>query len=148
MGYTHYWEIKQNLTASEWMKIQQKARALIKKARAKGICVAGGAGEGSPEVSSKEIWLNGCAKKKWKHKYAYPGADQAHETFSFKPKKREFDFCKTAEKPYDALVVSILNEARKIAPKKIRVSSDGGDEAIKTVLKGLGLLPAKKRRRR
>ncbi len=42
----------------------------------------------------------------------------------------DFAFCKTARKPYDPVVVSILVAARDIAPDAIRISSDGGDEAL------------------
>lgn len=123
MGLTHYWEVKQDLTPSQWMKIQLKTRELIKKARSRGICIAGGHGKGKPHVGPDVISLNGCKAN-------------AHETLYFTPGKTDFDFCKTAGKPYDALVVSFLNEARKIAPGKIKVTSDGGPEAIKTVLRG------------
>jgi hypothetical protein len=86
-----------------------------------------------PEFDNKSICLNGV------------DPDESYETFLLEraPKppdyqssadvktKGIFNFCKTEYRPYDAVVVSILQIARCVAPDAITVTSDGGDEAIK-----------------
>jgi len=39
----------------------------------------------------------------------------------------DFESCKTGERPYDAVVVSILALANRIAPQLVNLSSDGGN---------------------
>jgi len=89
------------------------------------IRIAGGDGTGRPEFTTEHIILNGAGK-------------ESYETFHLTRKpwlregeKESFDFCKTEYRPYDAVVVSILHVARTVAPQKIKVSSDGGEGAIK-----------------
>ena len=76
MGYTNYWEIKRDLTPSEWAKVKKSTKSIIKKARARGICLAGGDGEGSPEIGRDFISLNGCRRKEMPG----TGLGQARET--------------------------------------------------------------------
>jgi hypothetical protein len=59
----------------------------------------------------------------------------SHETFTWKAlptqvewRKDEpeiFDFCKTAQKPYDAVVTAILIRAKEIYGSCVSISSDG-----------------------
>lgn len=93
-----------------------------------GIVLAGPSGEKGtkPLFTQREIALNGIA----------PNEDYESFVIERDPAKREgksesFAFCKTEYRPYDAVCVSILAAARLIAPDAIKVSSDGGDEAIK-----------------
>ncbi len=99
-------------------------------AKGEAIALAGPMGDGQPEFSDEAIALNGSEAK---------GED--YETFRLerapvrksyeKPEEEIFNFCKTEYRPYDAVVVSILAAASLIAPKAIRVTSDGGDEVIR-----------------
>lgn len=41
--------------------------------------------------------------------------DYGHESFLLLPNKKGFDFCKTAQKPYDLVVTTILIRARMLA---------------------------------
>jgi hypothetical protein len=90
------------------------------------IRVAGPDGTGTPIIDDEQISLNGVAPNDY-------------ETFllqrapEIEAGREAFDFAKTEYRPYDAVVVSILAAARTIAPRKIKVSSDGGDAAIKYV---------------
>ncbi len=63
--------------------------------------IRGGLGQGKPMINESQIWFNGDEKT---------GTD--HETFGikwFEDAKNEYQFCKTARKPYDLLVcVSLL----------------------------------------
>jgi hypothetical protein len=116
MGYTTYFEAKRAFTTAEWTNITTAAKAIIAK-QPKGL-ICGGNGKGNPTVNAKEIWLNGNAID-----------DQCHETFHItKAKYPEFNFCKTARKPYDAVVVAILCIVEHFAPSKLDIYSDGDTE--------------------
>lgn len=114
MGYTHYWEQSRDFSKTEWLKIKKSAKEIFDSN--KGI-VFNWEGKGSPEITDKSIRFNGNSDT---------GDD--HETFELTKKKEDFSFCKTARKPYDAVVVKVLSTVRKIAPDAIRLSSDGGKD--------------------
>ena len=114
-GYTNYWEQSEDFTSSEWSKIVRVAKAAIKKAEKQGIVIRDGWGKGKPVVNNKEISLNGDAEN-----------NLDHETFYITKKlKDDWSFTKTARKPYDAVVATILVGIQKIAPKKFKPSADG-----------------------
>lgn len=50
--------------------------------------------------------------------------DESHETFIIRRKDLTWDFCKTARKPYDAVITAVLILARYTFPD-FSVSSDG-----------------------
>ncbi len=77
--------------------------------------ICGGNGTGKPLFRNDEVWFNGDEKN-----------DLDHETFCIEPDKLDWDFCKTARKPYDLLVVACLIAAHEILDYE--VSSDGGFE--------------------
>lgn len=131
MGFTHYFIQQRDFTPEEWEKIQMAANLTIVQALAEGIELAGWNREGEPVVDENHISLNGLGEK-------------GCETFKIervKPPKPEWDrgtpgdeyfnFCKTRERPYDRVVVTILHAIGKIAPGAMRISSDGGFEAIR-----------------
>jgi hypothetical protein len=53
--------------------------------------------------------------------------DDSHETFWVQPGAKDFDFCKTARKPYDLCVTACLIALKRHSPSSV-VSSDGGSE--------------------
>ena len=53
----------------------------------------------------------------------------SHETAVVYKQASSFEFCKTARKPYDSVVVEFYKLIRKHAPSTI-LSSDGGDEVF------------------
>jgi len=66
-----------------------------------------------PKVSDTLIRFNGIGQ-------------DAHETLYIEKRpKSEFNFCKTARKPYDLAVGLILLVIAKHAPVEFRISSDG-----------------------
>lgn len=101
------------------------------------ISLAGPSGEEHtrPEFDNEAIALNGKTPEDYESFVLeraprmpdHYGADRREEA----KKEGIFNFTKTEYRPYDAVVVSILYVAAKIAPDAITVSSDGGDEAIK-----------------
>ena len=115
-------------TDQEWSQVVGTAKQIVAKALSEGISIKGGTGTGSPVFSSTLISLNGDQDLK-----------EDYETFYLEktPERirngEHFAFCKTQYRPYDAVVVSILAAAKKIAPKAIEVSSDGGSGAIKRI---------------
>lgn len=134
MGYTHYWYRPQEIEIQAMHDILtdfDKVLPSIKKAMAHcneedgGGTLAGGDGKGRPVMTHDEVCFNGRA-------------GNAHETFSFprvmqlrrsdsmsQDEGRHFEFCKTAQKPYDIAVTAFLIIAKKHLGKKIKVSSDG-----------------------
>ena len=114
-GYSNYWKHTEDFTPQEWSKIVRLTKTVIKRAERGGIVIRGGFGKGNPKINNKEIWLNGDGKE-----------DLDHETFYITKKvKGDWSFTKTARKPYDAVVASILLGIQKIAPKKFSAKADG-----------------------
>lgn len=115
MGYTHYYDTDSVWTTDERKAMQDAANAII---RATSVPLAGwdGAPGTDPEVSAKRISLNGVEGVN----------DDAHESFIIGFAHESWTFCKTAEKPYDEVVVAMLVAAAEIKPD-FSWSSDGED---------------------
>ena len=126
MGYTHYNYRPRKNAGSAYMygKLALDAKAICEHAYTIGIKLGDWSGENgtSPQFTEGEFSLNGID-------------DMSHETFTWKalPTQSEwrkdepeiFDFCKTAMKPYDAVVTAILIRAKTIYGDCVRISSDG-----------------------
>ena len=108
MGYTHYWRQLRDFTDTEWQELTRLAKLII--ADNEGTLSDGFGDGGKPEVNGEHIWFNGLG-------------EDSHETFRITKKKRAkmdyeeqeaydiqgaFEFCKTAQKPYDKYVVAVL----------------------------------------
>jgi len=125
MGYTHYFD-NSPLTTSEWAELTSAARCILTVTDVRVVYdfddILGG-----PIVDESRIHLNG------------EGSD-GHETFIINREGTD-DFCKTAAKPYDVVVVAILLAAKTIAPDAFDVDTDGilGDweEGIELLLKAM-----------
>ena len=116
MGYTHYIKNKREFTDAEWDQFTKEVKEMLDKTN---IPVANGCGdEGSdPIINDKGVYFNGVG-------------DDAHET-AFMPKgSASFDFCKTARKPYDKLVVNMYKIAERVLGFGITLSSDGGSRVF------------------
>ncbi|RDL33211.1 Uncharacterized protein BP5553_08650 [Venustampulla echinocandica] len=111
MGYTHYWEVKdQAVWAQIWPRLISDANQVI--------------GHANVELRQDEyhrdhatieegIKLNGTCD---------------HEPFVLLPAgpgSMGFAFCKTARKPYDLVVATVLMRAKMLAGNGFRVNSDG-----------------------
>ena len=126
MGYTHYNYRPRNNAGSAYMygKLALDAKAICEHAYTIGIKLGDWSGENGtqPQFTEGEFSLNGID-------------DMSHETFTWKAlptqvewRKNEpeiFDFCKTAMKPYDAVVTAILIRAKEIYGSCVSISSDG-----------------------
>jgi hypothetical protein len=120
MGYTHYWEIKKPLTEEVLKDISEKTQQIVDLAKEDGIIICNGMGEegSEPTITPTYISLNGCETEE---------EDNSHESFYIRLEDKGFQFCKTARKPYDAVVVSILKYCKDNYSEYFKISSDGGD---------------------
>jgi len=112
MGYTHYWTITKELTPAQFKEWAEGAKAIVETAIEAGIPLGNGLGEDEPFLTDFAVRFNGV------------GAG-SHESFSIAIDSEGFDFCKTAQKPYDAVVTASLIYAKKIFGDAIEISSDG-----------------------
>jgi len=132
MGYTHYWDRPKKNSGSAYMfgQLALDAKKVIAQAEKEGIRIRDGQGEGEPNFNEGFFAINGDANA-----HTPDGRDLAHETFYWegiptiqewrKDEPTYFDFCKTARKPYDAVITAILIRAKKIYGECVKVSSDG-----------------------
>ena len=114
MGYTHYWRPTRDLTEDEWDNIRQVAKTILKDNH--GIILDNEPTDSQNlSITYESILCNGIG-------------DDGHETFYLTRKMRnDFEFCKTAQKPYDKYVVAMLIAVTEITDS-ITVSSDGDQE--------------------
>jgi len=111
MGYTHYWRPTRDLTEDEWDNIRQVAKTILKDNH--GIILDNEPTDSQNlSITYESILCNGIG-------------DDGHETFYLTRKMRnDFEFCKTAQKPYDKYIVAMLIAVAQITDS-ISVSSDG-----------------------
>ena len=111
MGYTHYWRPTRDLTEDEWDNIRQVAKTILKDNH--GIILDNEPTDSQNlSITYDSILCNGIG-------------DDGHETFYLTRKMRnDFEFCKTAQKPYDKYIVAMLIAVAQITDS-ITVSSDG-----------------------
>ena len=122
MGYTRYWTRTDEPITQEFVDAVNK---IIADARKKGITTCGWDGTGEPEVTLERIALNGPEEN-----------DLGHETFTI-TNESEWNFCKTARKPYDYVVRRILRTAKRMGIV-CKVCDDGKNEEIISDAKWLG----------
>jgi hypothetical protein len=126
MGYTHYFELKTNRTVNldNVQKAVQKVldedsniiqREYDDKAKAVNLVDKG----------ELKIIFNGIGK-------------EGHETFYLDTKESDFNFCKTARKPYDTTVCKVLSILKYYFGSDIAISSDGLSEDLEDVMNTKG----------
>lgn len=133
MGYTHYWYKANKLkNPAQWALLASDCRRLV---RGLGIPLADGSGQegSSPTIEQGKISFNGVGP-------------QRHETFYLSREiMSDFNFCKTAQKPYDMAVMCCLVAAKERFPV-LEVHSDGKMDdwapAIARVKELLGYTPS------
>lgn len=118
MGYTHYWGDSKSpayptFTPDQWKQVCGAVRQAINVARDEyHLKVQADSDiDEPPEINSESISFNGIG-------------DDGHETFALNRQAEDWNFCKTARKPYDALVVATLIIANRANPH-FRWRSDG-----------------------
>jgi hypothetical protein len=144
MGYTHYFAYDPNAESfiTAWPQMVDDARTIgAHVQKALGIRLAGGMGEGQPEFTERWIWLNGPSRRDLGHETllldAQPwkawdeAAADGHQRWAEEEHQRldergfVWAFCKTARKPYDIAVTSILLRCRHLAADSFAIGSDG-----------------------
>jgi hypothetical protein len=110
MGYTHYVK-SAGVDAELWAKFLGDVRKVVLAANVP--IQEESDNPNSPVLDDKEIRFNGVE-------------DAGHETFCLTRHGGDM-FCKTAQKPYDLVVCSILIAAKARFPNGIRVRSDGDE---------------------
>ena len=103
MGYTHYYQLHRELTPVEMRAFSRSAVKI--REMAWDIALDG-------EYQDEFFILNGV------------GAG-SHEDFYFSRTNLSWNFCKTAQKPYDEVVTALLILARYLFPQDFTVKSDG-----------------------
>ena len=94
MGYSHYWKIEHDINLQAFKELQTVA-AMVAEASDAPVAL---------RIQTAPLYLSITVEGM---------ASDAHETFYLTPKAVKFDFCKTARKPYDEVVVGILDFAHK-----------------------------------
>ena len=130
MGYTHYWRQHRDFNDTEWRVITRLAKLIT--ADGLGVlahhpdAINGDEYYGEKEddvfiIDNEQIRFNGIG-------------EDGHETFLITKKKPEedFQFCKTARKPYDKYVVAVLcaiyHVYLQMEKTVMNISSDGNTE--------------------
>jgi hypothetical protein len=106
MGYTHYFNFIEEPSREKFIEFAEGVKQLVATAQEAGIEIA------DEEYGDDKIVFNGV------------GAN-SHETFYVSADGVDFNFCKTAQKPYDTAVTASLILAKKIFGDNIKISSDG-----------------------
>lgn len=123
MGYSHYWNVRSSLTEEEFtdlqlsfMKLKKQAKCTIEPEKVCGwISYFIHESEKEPLAHQDAICFNGVD-------------DDRYETFMLVNSQREFNSCKTAERPYDEMVTAVLLYAAAQYPKWITVRTDGAPQ--------------------
>lgn len=112
MGYTHYFPQKRDFTFAEFQQLYKDTCRIAEMIESMGISLDLRFGQNEGERLDS-ISINGRG-------------DGAHETFLItQTVKARFNFCKTLRKQYDLAVCLVLLRINAIAPRALKISSDG-----------------------
>ena len=149
MGYTHYWYrnedgVSEADTFTAYFVFADMARQILETAQKQGIELADANGErlGVWQVNGETVSFNGFS-------------EEAHESFVWErvcPEPQDyvkdgayFNFCKTAQKPYDAVVTAVLLAVRQAYGDTVRIASDGGffewKDGVRLFEEATGMVP-------
>lgn len=125
MGYTHYFQQLKDCSPAAWAKLCNALPALALKVSNEAPIAReyDSAGE-PPAITEDDILFNGVGNNG--HETMHLSRKRTVEDYQRgRPDSEAFHFCKTAEKPYDVIVVALLCLAHTYAPGVWRISSDG-----------------------
>jgi hypothetical protein len=125
MGYTHYMTTGKKVNQVNFTSIKAEIKIIEAHMKSIGVPLFDGRGEEEGVVYEKDyVAFNGDESK-----------GEGHETFYMDRNDDDFNFCKTANKPYDLAVCLALLCIKKRVPTA-RISSDGDmsdwSEAVET----------------
>jgi hypothetical protein len=126
LGYTQYWKPTGEFTTNQFAELRLNAAKIIEVAKQLPYKI-GIDTDGSNDTT---ISINGCVLNKDPEEIdEYELEELTHETFElFANHVSTFNFCKTARKPYDIVVVACLIAAEAAAVKAgftMNLSTDG-----------------------
>ena len=126
MGYTHYFKQTRDFTDKEWQEIKSFAAQLLRRGSFKIIidCKY----DQKFKINDKHILFNGI-KNEGHETFVLDKLKGRHPDYYTPQEIREakgvFNFCKTAQKPYDQYVVAFLCGVNVLAPGALHITSDG-----------------------
>lgn len=117
MEYTHYWKTTRDFTDQEWTTLMGNTYSILGTiySAEDPIPLCDGS-TGSPVIGTHGLVFNGLA-------------DDSYETFILEKSQTDFSGCKTANKPYDVVVVAVLLLAAFVSDA-ITVTSDGEESDL------------------
>lgn len=119
MGYTHYWKFQVVPSPVMWKRFLKHAAAIVKY---KADMLAGPDGQGRP-VTHDCVAFNGKAPLDDHETCLFP--KDSDDLYDHEERCPGFNFCKTACKPYDTVVVACLIALKCDLGALVEVSSDG-----------------------
>jgi len=132
MGYTHYWYRPAVIDQALFSRIRSDFENVVRVlAQLKGIYIAGGDGQGEPEITNNVIYFNGSGDESCEPFY-FPRIVEANDYIMGSghhgPQGTFFCFCKTRQAPYDLAVTACLLVIKQYLGDHIIVRSDGEDK--------------------
>lgn len=135
MGYTHYYSQQRSFTDDEWDTFIVAVSYMMGLAQ-QDMKLTGWDSrdiDSEPLVNDDEVSFNGfneegCETFRISREMR---AKHDYENQASYDKDGAFECTKTRQRPYDALVVSVLCWLQEYTSDMFRISSDGGKEAIK-----------------
>jgi hypothetical protein len=116
MGYTHYFRQNKSFNDSQWQQVVEGIKRIFDYCEEKKIKLQFEYNDPRPPVANEK-----CIR--------FNGKDEdGHETFYLVPESGGFQFCKTADKPYDLAVCLCLLYIESVAPGILEIKSDGNWE--------------------
>lgn len=140
MGYTHYWNRHDHTGATTHARAHAReaygrlvldAQRICRQAMENGIVICGALGEGEPDFTEGYFALNGTIlNDEWHESMVWEAIPtvpewQAQGKHGYDMSEGVFTFCKTAYKPYDAVVTAILLRAKYHYGELVSLRSDG-----------------------
>lgn len=129
MGYTHYWYRKPSPADRQtYQALGSDIKRIIAEAERQSIIINGPGGFGSPEMNEQYISFNGDSDAQLDHESFVWRAEAIQSEWEKRMEgesNETFTFCKTAYKPYDAVVTAVLIRAKELYGDAVRVVSDG-----------------------
>lgn len=140
MGYTHYWYRGKEIPSLVMGAIIADFKKVVPTL---GVELADGMGEGEAKLTAKEAWFNGKRPEDYETFHFPQVLEKAYD--SHKPVEKIcyykqdgtpvlnspnrvgkwFEFCKTAQRPYDIAVCAFLIIAKHHLKDDIIIASDG-----------------------
>jgi hypothetical protein len=130
MGYTHYWKLNNKGNEKNFKAAKADIKKIL-KAKINLLANAQGEKDTNPDTNT-EILFNGIEKESHETFYL-PNklSDLVQPNYTSDPKSTfVFNFCKTARKKYDVIVVACLTVLKAHLLNDVEVSSDGDYEEL------------------